>query len=109
MSAFTRITRRVTEWRDARAEDPFRRGYREHVQKVAASLIPLGQLGRRTEHAISVETRPGQPGRLTVRVGDETATVDPLDPGPKFLRDMAAADRLLDRVARGETLPAAKP
>lgn len=93
-----RLRERFENWMARRAETDFQRGYREHVQRADAALLPLSQIGKGTADAILLGRRPGT---LTVTVGAETVTLDPMDSTPKFLRDRAKCDELLAKIAQG--------
>lgn len=76
------------------AETDFERGYWPKVQRAHAAMLPLGEIGKGTAHAFI----PSRPGTLTVKVGDETVTLDPMSSHEKYLRDSAKADELLERI-----------
>lgn len=85
------------EWRRLARETAFEKGYRERVQRGRAALVPLSQIGKGTADAFVDSVRPGT---LTVTVGDDTVTLDPLSSTVKFGRDLDKIDELLGRMAK---------
>ena len=90
------LAERLRRWREARSEDPFVRARRLASQRVCTGLLPLACFD--VPRAIDKGPRPGT---LTITVGDECVTLDPLDSKDKFLAAYDRVGELLDQIRAG--------
>jgi hypothetical protein len=82
-------------WPFTRRETPEARDLRELTQGIETAGIALKQIFS----GAHIVRGPIRPGTLTVSLGAESATLDPLAPADKFAADKRAVEGLLARAS----------